>query len=80
MFGCFIDEPDAVSLIEQIGIDNVMAEADYPHTDSSWPHTLETMHKRLAGRSDADMWKVLQGNARRVFDFEPAAPTRKEDS
>jgi hypothetical protein len=26
----------------------------------------------LAGRSDADKYKVLQGNARRVFDFEPA--------
>jgi len=49
-----------------------MIETDYPHTDSLWPHSLEAAHKSLEGRSDADKYKVLQGNARRVFTFEPA--------
>ena len=53
-------------------VENVMIETDYPHTDSLWPHSLETAHKSLEGRSDADKYKVLQGNARRVFNFEPA--------
>jgi predicted TIM-barrel fold metal-dependent hydrolase len=72
MFGCFIEDEFGASNLDAIGIDNVMIETDYPHTDSLWPDSLATAHQMLAGRSDADKYKVLQGNARRVFDFEPA--------
>ena len=56
-----------------IGADNVMIETDYPHTDTLWPNSLQMAHKMLAGVSDADKYKVLQGNARRIFHFEAAA-------
>jgi predicted TIM-barrel fold metal-dependent hydrolase len=74
VYGCFIDDEFGAENLDAVGIDNVMVESDYPHTDSSWPHTHETVRKLLAGRSDEDQWKVLQGNARRVFDFTPAEP------
>src|SRR5713101_2276263 len=76
IFGCFIDDIHGADCIDGIGIDNIMIETDYPHTDSSWPNSIELAHKRLAGRSDADMYKILQGNARRVFRFEPADPLK----
>jgi predicted TIM-barrel fold metal-dependent hydrolase len=72
IFGCFIDEPDAVSLIEQIGVDNVMAETDYPHTDSSWPNSGDLISQQLAGLPGDDRYKVMRGNAERVFNFTPA--------
>ena len=72
IFGCFIDEPDAVSLIEQIGVDNVLAETDYPHTDSSWPNSGDLMTGQLAGLSADDRYKVMRGNAERLFNFTPA--------
>jgi predicted TIM-barrel fold metal-dependent hydrolase len=72
IYGCFIDEEFGVDNIDWIGVDNVMAETDYPHTDSSWPHSRAVIQKRLAGRSDEDIYKILQGNASRVFDFTPA--------
>jgi hypothetical protein len=72
IFGCFIDEPDAVSLIEQIGVDNVMAETDYPHTDSSWPNSGDLMSGQLAGLSARDRYKVMRGNAEQLFNFTPA--------
>jgi hypothetical protein len=56
-----------------IGIDNVMAKSDYPHTDSTLPNTLSTIKERLKHRSDDDTYKIMQGNARRVFDWTPAA-------
>ena len=34
---CFISDPVGVELRDQIGIDNICWEADYPHSDSMWP-------------------------------------------
>jgi hypothetical protein len=72
MFGCFIDDIHGIDCLDLIGIDNVMIETDYPHTDSSWPNSIETAHKRLDSRNDDEKYQILQGNAIRVFDFEPA--------
>jgi predicted TIM-barrel fold metal-dependent hydrolase len=72
IFGCFISDQHGVDSLEKIGIDNVMIETDYPHSDSSWPNSIEIARKALAGRTDKEVYKVLQGNACRVFNFEPA--------
>ena len=55
--------------IDKIGVDNVMIETDYPHTDSTWPNCIEVAHKELAGLSDEVKRKVMQTNASRVFNF-----------
>jgi predicted TIM-barrel fold metal-dependent hydrolase len=72
VYGCFIDEQFGVDVIDYIGIDNVMIETDYPHTDSTWPHSREIASERLKKRSDEERFQILQGNAMRVFNFEPA--------
>ena len=75
IFGCFIEDNHGIANLGTIGVDNIMIETDYPHSDSTWPNCLEVAHKSLAGLSDGDKWKVMQGNARRVFNFEPAPRT-----
>ena len=72
MYGCFIEDEFGAANLSYIGADNVMIEADYPHTDTLWPNTLQMAHKMLADASDVDKYKVLQGNARRIFNFEAA--------
>ena len=72
IFGCFIDDKFGAANLDAIGIDNVMIETDYPHSDSLWPHSIAAAHQALEGRSDEDKFKVLQGNATRVFNFTPA--------
>jgi predicted TIM-barrel fold metal-dependent hydrolase len=42
-----IDDPSAFRLLDIIGANKVMAEADYPHSDSSWPETQELMRHQL---------------------------------
>ncbi len=65
--------------IEKIGVDNVMIETDYPHTDSTWPNCIEVAHKELAGLSDEVKRKVMQTNASRVFNFAlPEPPATQE--
>jgi predicted TIM-barrel fold metal-dependent hydrolase len=71
MTDCFVDDEHGVRSLDEIGIDNVMLETDFPHNATEWPHTGELAAKRLAPLTPADRCMVLQGNARRVYNFEP---------
>ncbi|HWE57402.1 MAG TPA: amidohydrolase family protein [Acidimicrobiales bacterium] len=74
VYGCFIDDAHGMRSIREIGVDNVMIETDYPHSDSTWPNCIEHAHKQLAiaDLSDAEKYQILRGNAERVFRFTPA--------
>jgi predicted TIM-barrel fold metal-dependent hydrolase len=76
VFGCFIDDTVGLKHIRELGIENVMIESDYPHSDSTWPDSLPHARRQLAKTdlSDQEKWLVLRGNAERVFQFSPAAP------
>jgi predicted TIM-barrel fold metal-dependent hydrolase len=74
VYGCFIDDISGLNNLDFIGVDNVMIETDYPHSDSTWPNSIEFAHKQLAGLDDAVKYKILRGNAERVFRFTPAQP------
>ena len=74
VFGCFIDDIHGSNNLEAIGVDNVMIETDYPHLDTTWPHSLEMAHKRLSGSPEDVQYQVLRGNAERVFRFAPSEP------
>jgi predicted TIM-barrel fold metal-dependent hydrolase len=72
--GCFIEDSMGVANLDRIGIDNVMMEVDYPHSDSTWPNCISTARAQLSGLSDEDAYKLLRGNAERLFRFTPAVP------
>jgi predicted TIM-barrel fold metal-dependent hydrolase len=77
---CFISDRTGVEEREAIGIDNITWECDYPHSDSSWPHSPESVAKQLAGVADADVAKITHENAMRIFRFDPFAHRAKEQS
>jgi hypothetical protein len=67
---CMLDDPSTLPLIHRIGIDNVMVEVDYPHSDSTWPTTQSLLRRRFEGAAyltDDDVRKITCGNAARVF-------------
>src|SRR5205814_1431995 len=79
VFGCFIEDEFGVTAIEKIGVDNVMIETDYPHTDSTWPNSIEVAHKQLAGLGDDIKRKILRDNAARVFRLDlPEPPATRQ--
>ena len=41
VYGCFFDDAHGLNNIDAVGRDNVTFETDYPHSDSTWPHTQE---------------------------------------
>ncbi len=64
---CAIDDPSAFLQRDVIGIDNILLESDYPHADSTWPHTQEKVRAQVAGLSPAEIERVAWRNASELF-------------
>jgi predicted TIM-barrel fold metal-dependent hydrolase len=75
-YGCFIDDATGLGMLDVVGEDNVMIEMDYPHSDTTWPHSLKLAHERLdhAKLSEELQYKILRGNAEKLYQFTPSAP------
>jgi len=63
----FMDDAIGVANRHVIGVDNLMWSSDYPHSDSTWPHSQEVIAKDFAGVPAADKCKILVDNAVRVY-------------
>jgi predicted TIM-barrel fold metal-dependent hydrolase len=75
---CFIADPIGVKLRHDIGMDNIAWEADYPHSDSSWPNAPEELAAVMAGVPDDEVNKISYENACRWYNFDPFAHRTKE--
>jgi len=77
---CFIADPVGLALRDEIGIDNICWEQDYPHSDSSWPEAPEELNRvaQRCGVPDADINKITHENAMRWYRFEPFSIRPKE--
>ncbi len=64
---CAIDDPSAFLQRDVIGIENILLESDYPHADSTWPHTQEKIAAQIAGLTDAEIRRVTWQNASELF-------------
>jgi predicted TIM-barrel fold metal-dependent hydrolase len=62
------------NVLDYLGFDNVMMETDYPHSDSSYPHSLKMGLANLRDRTSEERDKVMRENAIRVYDFVPWKP------
>lgn len=63
VYGCYFDDPHGLRCLQEIGEDNVTFECDYPHSDSTWPHTAKIAYEQTLDLTDEQMYKVLRGNA-----------------
>jgi predicted TIM-barrel fold metal-dependent hydrolase len=66
---CIFDDETGLRNRDAIGMDQITFEVDYPHADSTFPHTLETATKivQKAGLSDEEIYKFLRGNAINLY-------------
>ena len=74
VYGCFLDDVAGLRLLEFVGEDNIMVEVDYPHSDTTWPDSLKLTKERVAELTPAQQYKIMRGNAERLFQFTPANP------
>jgi len=77
---CFIDDPAGVENRHHVGLDRICWEADYPHSDSTWPQSPETLMKSLDGVPDDEIDAITHLNAMRHFRFDPFAHRPREHS
>ena len=64
---CAIDDPSAYRQLDVMGAGNVMVESDYPHADSTWPHTQQMLREHLAGLPDDAVERITWRNASELF-------------
>jgi predicted TIM-barrel fold metal-dependent hydrolase len=70
IYGCFFDDEHGLDSLEKVGIDNTTFETDYPHSDSTWPHTLETAKKLMGHLPDDVIYKIVRGNAIKMLSLD----------
>ncbi len=69
VYGCFIADEAGLDALDRIGVDAVMWECDYPHSDSNWPNSRKMLAESLRNVPDGDARKIAELNARKVFHF-----------
>ncbi len=67
MFVNFWFEAEGIKLRQDIGIDNIMWEADFPHVASYYPNSWDAVERVLDGVSQEDRRKLLYANAINVY-------------
>ncbi len=64
---CFIDDAAGVKLRHDVGIDTIMWECDYPHSDTTWPRAPERLMEYIAELSEGEIHRITHANAMREF-------------
>lgn len=67
---CTIVETFGLRIRDEIGVDKIMLESDYPHADSSWPHTRKKAEELLADVPEDEAKMIAETNARELFHLE----------
>ena len=65
VYGCIFDDETGLANRHVIGMDQICFETDYPHADSTFPHSEDTAQRICdkAGLTDDEVYKFLRGNA-----------------
>jgi len=67
---CYVNfwyETIGVKLRHDIGVENILWEADFPHPTSTYPNSRQAIQESLAGVPAEEQALMLHGNAARVF-------------
>jgi predicted TIM-barrel fold metal-dependent hydrolase len=63
VYGCFFDDPHGLESLHSVGVDNVTFETDYPHSDSTWPHTKKIAEEIMKDLTQSQVDKICRTNA-----------------
>jgi len=72
VYGCIFDDECGLAARDRIGMDKITFEVDFPHADSTYPHTLAIATKICddAGLNNEEIYALMRGNAIRGFGLE----------
>jgi predicted TIM-barrel fold metal-dependent hydrolase len=67
LFFTFEQDPAGIATLDLIGVDAVMWAADYPHTATTWPHSLQAIEHEFGGLPDDARARIVGGNMARLY-------------
>ena len=69
VYGCIFDDDTALHCRHLIGMDQITFEVDYPHSATTFPHTIDRAQEMCdeAGLDEDERYKLLRGNAIRAY-------------
>jgi predicted TIM-barrel fold metal-dependent hydrolase len=68
MYVTFGDDKVGSELIPELGVDSLMWASDYPHSETTWPHSRETIETSAMNRlPESDSDRILYGNAAELY-------------
>lgn len=70
IYACFFRDDFGLKNLADIGIDNVVFETDYPHSDSTWPDTERFVREMTAELDDESLYKIIRGNAIKMLSLD----------
>ena len=73
MWFCMIEEPVGLNTRHDIGIDRIVWECDYPHADTTWPHSQKIVGEVFANVPHDEIDKITYQNTLRLFRWEMPA-------
>lgn len=69
VFVSFQEDPYGLRLRDTFNTDMVCWGSDYPHTEGTYPRSMEILADRLAILSPEEIRKIAGGNVRRIYGF-----------
>jgi predicted TIM-barrel fold metal-dependent hydrolase len=66
---CVIGDDHAVKNRHDFGVEHLLWESDYPHLDSTWPHTRKLLAEAMLDVPDDEATMIAETNARKLFNF-----------
>ncbi len=71
VYGSFFDDETGIEQRHAIGVGQLLLEVDYPHQDSTWPHTEAIVEKLAVTTSPDELDRIVSRNATELFGLEP---------
>jgi predicted TIM-barrel fold metal-dependent hydrolase len=72
VWGCVFDDQHGLNSRDAVGLEHILFETDYPHTDGTWPESRAVAHRlcATAGMDARECFDFLRGNAIRCYGLE----------
>jgi predicted TIM-barrel fold metal-dependent hydrolase len=72
IWGCVFDDQHGLVARDAVGMESILFETDYPHSDGTWPRSREVAHRLCAGAgmNAHECWQFLRGNAIKAYGLE----------
>ena len=70
VFASFQEDPYGMRMRDVFGVDCLVWGSYYPHTESTYPQSMQILAHILAGASAAEVRQIVHGNVARLYDFD----------